>query len=603
MCSSIDVASHKKNTEESEENAGAIVIDYFDKILVSYVAQEHMKGCKHCLLSRFLNTRKDRTLVKNRNQNKNYRSNHMFQKLTSLLAAALEKDNRLLDEFGRRKFYLLDKNSLALSEDYFNPVPDCEICGSLPEDSEELICSSGAEMIGAIHSDKNIPFRQENKRSSYKRLETLILNKNVGIVTTLMDSLDGPFPISVAMLPIENGKDEPGSGRTTNIEDSRAIALFEAIERYAGFRPRGKRTMLYDSYHNLRKNENYEVIDIKKLMLHEDSLSNNSDYKNPSFRFDGAKKYHWIDGYNLSKEKAVILPETLGYYGLRIKDVSYEEEHFVYEISNGCSLGSSLLEASYYGLLEVIERDAFLSCWYTSRKIKKIILDDEFLMSDHALKKEIDTFCQYYEKFKVDIYDITSDTEIPTILITITRKEIDESCLNFMCAAATDIDIYVAIEKALHEISSVFLGFEEKFEADYERIKEIAEDLTRVRDMLDHSLVYGYYKNLDKITFDKQVFAHCNISQLERTDKTSLNKAYQMILENLSRIGKDVIVVDQTSEEMRKIGLSCSKTLIPGLLSMTFDARNVRLSEERVKELQEKEQQKLTVRYIPHPFP
>ena len=76
-----------------------------------------------------------------------------------------------------------------------------------------------------------------------------------------------------------------------------------------------------------------------------------------------------------------------------------------------------------------------------------------------------------------------------------------------------------------------------------------------------------------------------------------------MILENLSRIGKDVIVVDQTSEEMRKIGLSCSKTLIPGLLSMTFDARNVRLSEERVKELQEKEQQKLTVRYIPHPFP
>ncbi|VTS29940.1 YcaO-like family protein [Streptococcus pseudoporcinus] len=593
--------------QDSEYNSLAenVIIDYFDKILISYIdpTSENNKGCGFCLLERFINTRKDRSFVKNPNLNDNYKMDSPFENLAYLLIENLKRDKKLVDKYKRRKYYVIDKNNYSISSGYFNPIPGCEVCGCLPDDSRELILQMGKEMIENIYSKNKIPYRATDKKNIFDKLEKLVLNKDVGIVTTLMDSLDGPFPTSVAILPVENGKDESGVGRTDDIADSRAVALFEAIERYAGFMPRGKNTKIIDSYNNLKNNFDDEVIDIKKIILHEDSLSNDSEYKNDFFRFNYKLEHHWVYGYDLSRKRPILLPETLAYYGMRLKDKSYVKESFVYEISNGCAVGSSLIESSYYGLMEVIERDAFLTSWYMNRKIKKIILDEDFMSSNHIVKKEIVKFCEFYKEFYIDIYDITSDTKVPVILVTVTRKNVNKTKLNFMCAAAADVDIFIAIEKALHEVSSIFLGFEEKFEKDYNEIIEKGENLTKVVDMLDHSLIYGYYKNLDKIVFEKQVFEKYYISDLVSDYKKSLNNAYEEILDNLRKIKKDVIVVDQTTEEMKKIGLFCTKTFALGLLPMTFDSKNVRISDERVKDIEYHDNKKLRLRYIPHPFP
>lgn len=599
----LDIASPSKLSNNIEEfKSNSIIIDCFNKILISYATDVNTKGCINCLLQRFLLTRKDRLFIKHTNLNKNYKNSNLFQKLINSLLNSLKSSDDLIDEFGRRKFYIFDKNSLSIISDYFNPVPDCKCCSSLPKDTEELICISGKKLFSNVNSNQITPFRKTSKDTLCNRLENLILSKNVGIVSILMDSLNGPFPIAVAILPLENGKDEPGSGRTNKIEDSRAVALLEAIERYAGFRPRGKKTNIYDSYENLKK-DNQELIDIDKIILHENSLSCDSEYKNDKYKFYKNKKYHWIYGFNLSQNKAMLLPETLGYYGLTFKDKSYENEIFVYEISNGCSVGSSLLEASYYGLLEVIERDAFLTAWYTSRSIKKIILDDIFISSNHKLKDEISIFGNFYSEFKLEIYDITSDINIPTVLMTITRKNIDKNKFNFMCSAAADIDIYTAIEKALHEISGIFMGFQEKFEKDYKIIEEKSKNLILIDDMLDHSLVYGFYKNLDKIIFENQVTETCGISEYKKSEEKSLNKCYKKLLNQLAKINKDIIIIDQTTEEMKKIDIHCSKTIVPGLLPMTFGAKNIRISNERITELEKCEGKKLKVRFIPHPFP
>lgn len=598
----LDIASPFKINDVNKFTTEPIVVDCFDKILISYIKDDNTKGCMNCLSKRFILTRKDRLFIKEINFNRNYQNLNLFQELIDELLSVLKNSDDLIDQFGRRKFYILDKNDLSISSDYFNPVPDCPYCSSLPDDTEELICCSGSKVLQSIYSKQVVPFRSTDKSTLRDKLENLILSKNAGIVSILMDSLDGPFPIAVAMLPLETGRDEPGSGRTNKIEDSRAIALLEAIERYAGFRPRGKKTKIYDSYRNLQ-NTNQELIDLDKIILHENSLSYNSQYKNDIYKFDRMKKYHWVYGFNLSQNKPVLLPETLSYYGLKIKDKSYENEIFVYEISNGCSVGATLLESSYYGLLEIIERDAFLTAWYTSRSIKKIVLDDDFMHSDHKLKYEIYKFCEFYSEFKLDIYDITGDINIPTVLMTITRKSIDENKFNFMCSAASDFDIYKAVEKALHEISGIFMGFQEKFEKDYSIIKAKAENLVLVDDMLDHSLVYGFYKSIDKIIFEKQVTNVCDISSYRKSGENGLNYCYKKLLNELMKIDKEVIIVDQTTEEMAKINICCSKTIVPGLLPMTFGAKNARISKERIRELEKYEGSKLKLRLVPHPFP
>lgn len=597
----LDIASpNKKEINNFDDD---IIVDYFDKVLVSSLNNKNLKGCKKCLLERFINTRKDRIFVQQSNKNVNYKKFDLFEHLISKMLDFIKDDEQLVDNFGRRKFLILDKNNFSISSSYYLPVPDCKVCGNLPDDTEELIKSSFEKVLHEIESRDSIPFRKTDKKVLCERLESLILNKDVGIVTILMDSCDGPFPIAVATLPLENGRDESGSGRTNNIEDSRTVALLEAIERYAGFRPRGKETKIFDTYDNLKSLKSLELLDVSKIILHENSLSKNSEYKNKHYKFSTDKKYHWIYGYNLIKKKAVLLPETLGYYGLTMKNKSYIDETFVYEISNGCSVGSSLLESSYYGLLEVIERDAFLTSWYTSRTINKIILDDKFLALNHKLKTEIEIFSNFYSDFKIDIYDITTDICVPTVLMTMTRKNIDKEKFNFMCSAASDFNICIAVEKALHEISGIFLGFQEKFKKDYKIIKQKSENLTLIKDMLDHSLVYGYYKNLGKINFESRIRKIYNISDYKNTEKINLNSCYKILLKQLSKMNKDVIIVDQTTEEMKKIDLFCSKTLVPGLLPMTFGAENIRISKERIRELEIYSKEKLEVRFIPHPFP
>lgn len=43
------------------------------------------------------------------------------------------------------------------------------------------------------------------------------------------------------MLPLDNGKEEPGVGRTETILKSRTVAMLEAAERYCGMSPKGKK--------------------------------------------------------------------------------------------------------------------------------------------------------------------------------------------------------------------------------------------------------------------------------------------------------------------------------------------------------------------------
>lgn len=578
---------------------GPLIIDYFDKVLVSYIAEGNDKGCRKCLTKRFLNTRKDRLYVKKNRYDS--QSTPLYDNVINGMADKLKNDSELIDSKGRRKVYIFDKNSFTIEEDFFLPVPDCECCGKLEDDTEDNIIEMGENMLRDIDSEPQMPFRIEKKENLYKKLEQTILSKNVGIVTTLMDSTAGPLPLAVALLPVENGNDEPGSGRMSSIEESRAVAMLEAIERYAGFMPRGKKTKVYDSYNKLINTN--AVLDIKKIILHEDSLTMNSIYQNDVFRFDYDQKYHWIYGYNITAKKAVLVPETLGYYGMKLKSDEYIQENFVYEISNGCSVGASLLESAYYGALEVIERDAFLSSWYMSRKIKRLVIDTFYFKGGDMLREEIEKFEKYYDDFQICFYDITNDVCIPTVLAAMYRKKTDVKKMNFMCAAAADIDIFEAVKKSLHELSSVYLGFQEKFESEYERLEYLTDDLSNVQDMLDHSLVYGYYKNLSHICFEENVIFEEKLSVYLNYEKYYLNTAYKKIIENLKRLNKEIIIVDQTTEEMRHMEMYCTKTIIPGLLPMTFNAKNARISRSRVNEIQKMQDEAIKVRFLPHPFP
>ena len=590
----------KTMTKISEKK---IIIDCFDKILVSYCDGVSSICCENCIKSRFLNTRKDRANLR-AFHNADLKSSPIFDNLIDSLISLLKKDKKLLDSYNRRKVFIIDKNTFSISWEYVMPVSDCSICGCMLIDSSNIARILGQSVLDDVYGDENIPFRSENYQEIAKKVEKFALSKNFGIITTLLDNFDGPFPISVAMLPLENGKDEPGTGRTSSLEKSRAVALFEAMERYGGFVPRAKKTIIFDSY-NALKSEGREILDVGELILNQDSVTNAGIYKNDKFRFSYDEPYHWIYGYDLINKKTLLLPEAVAYYGMTLKGEKYRREIVAYEVSNGCSVGATLTESAYGGVLEVVERDAFLTAWYTDRSIRRLVLDNLFMSRRGIFQIEFEKFRNFYSDFNIDIYEISCQTRIPVVLMTVTRKNICTHRMNFMCAAAADADIVEAMRKAMHEISSIFVGLQKRFVSEYDQIVKKSDNMRLIESMDDHSLVWGYYKNLEKINFQYQVKDSVNVSWLiqKRPKFKCLNQAFGAVLEDLKSNGRSVILVNQTTPEMQLMEIYCSKILIPGLLPMTFGARNARVSRKRINELEKMEKRHLKTNFIPHPFP
>lgn len=580
-----------------------IIIDCFDKILVSYCDGVSLVCCEECIRSRFINTRKDRTCLRIA-ETTGLKCDKIFDSLVNSLISLLKEDKRLLDEFNRRKVFIIDKNTLSISWEYVLPVSDCSACGCVLIDSINIAQILGQSVLDDVYGNVDIPFRSKNYKEVAKGIEKFALSKNFGIITTLRDNFDGPFPISVAMLPLENGRDELGTGRTSSLEKSRAIALFEAMERYGGFVPRAKKTILFESY-NALKREGREILDVGRLILNQDSATNGGIYKNDKFRFSYDEAYHWIYGYDLTNQKALLLPETVAYYGMTLKSERYRREIISYEVSNGCSVGATLTESVYGGVLEVVERDAFLTSWYTDRSIRRLVLDKFFMSRKGNFQTEFEKFQNFYSDFRVDIYEISCETRIPVVLMTLTRRRTCIERMNFMCAAAADADVVEAMRKAMHEISSIFIGLQKRFKDEYEQIVKKAENMWRVENVEDHSLIWGYYENLKKINFEYQVKESINVSRYICAHKkfNCLNEAFKAVLEDLKRNGRDVIFINQTTPEMQLMKIYCCKILITGLLPMTFGAKNARVSRKRIKELEKKERRSLGVNFAPHPFP
>lgn len=573
---------------------------YFGELLVS-----HYEGggcCLSCILTRYFNTRKDRAILKKSNAALGSAGSYdfIFQDMARNIELLLNKDINLVDEFGRRKVVKIDSRTLNLETSYCNPVPDCEYCSTLPIDSEELAYDAGKQMLQEINSKSNLPFRKHKSVFWGNWIDKLFLDKNFGVISCLLDYFGGSFPTAIAMLPLENGIDEPGSGRTSSIDTSRAIAMIEALERYAGFRPRGKITKIFDSLYQLEQ-ENYPVFEIQKFILNQNSISNKGITTNNKFIFDSHKKYHWVYGYNLTSQNAVLIPETLVYYGLVLKDSSYRDEIFTYEISNGCSTGGSLLESSYYGLLEVIERDSFLTMWYFDRRIIEIDFSGNLIHEE--LIDNLVFFSKKYQEFKLRFFDISTNLTVKTVMCTIQRISVDKKKMNFMCATSSDFSIEEAMCKAMHEITSIFFGLEERFIEEYDDVVKKSKDITLIHNMTDHCLVYGHFEKIKDITFWDRITEIKKVEDYMERPNFSLNKAYSILIDELRKQDKDILVFDQTTEEMKKIGLYCTKTMVPGLLPMTFGYNNLRISQERVEDLERYEQKRLKVNFQPHPFP
>jgi ribosomal protein S12 methylthiotransferase accessory factor len=372
--------------------------------------------------------------------------------------------------------------------------------------------------------------------------------------------LGSPFAVASVNLPLVQG-DEPTAGRTLSYEEAELTAILEALERYCGLTPRGKRTVVRDTYRRLAA----DALDPATVGLHAPD-----QYARPDFPFQAYhpdRELDWVWGYSFLRERPVLVPELLAYYSLG-------GDGFVYETSNGCALGGSLVEAIFHGILEVVERDAFLLTWYAQLRAPRL---DPGSLADAELRGMIHRFEELtgYELF---LHNITMENRIPSVWVTAKNRRADGA--NLVCAAGSNLDPVRAVKSALHELTGTLQSLDERYEANRSECLEMYRDPFRVRHMEDHSLLYSLPQAGERLSFlldgrgRWQSFAEAFPRWETHAD---LAEDLKDVIAVFRRLQLDVIVVDQTAPELTQNGLHCVKVLIPGMLPMTFGYHLTRL--------------------------
>jgi ribosomal protein S12 methylthiotransferase accessory factor len=488
------------------------------------------------------------------------------------------------------RLFLINLKTLKNSCHFFLPDPLCTVCGQLPDDSPTAARIS-------LQSSPKISADSYRCRPIEELKEVLVkdyLDYRTGLLNGKMHNFVPPFADVIVNMPLFIG-DEGVAGRTHSYEVSELTAILEGLERYCGIEPRGKRTVIHDSYRNLED----KALNPVKVGVHA-----KEQYAQPDFPF---KPFHpnrpmnWVWGYSFLQERPILVPELLAYYSLGCGD------GFVYETSNGCALGGSLEEAIFHAILEVVERDSFLMAWYAQLPLPRLDLSSA---NDKELQLMVDRV-RVVAGYDLYFFNSTMEHGIPSVWAVAKNRK--QKGLNLICAAGAHPDPIRAVKSAIHELAGMMLTLDEKLEANRKKYEKMLYDPFSVQQMEDHGMLYGLPEAEERLQFlldDNRPLRTFEEEFKWQTKSTDLTDDLQDILQKFRRLNLEVIVVDQTTPVTKRNGLYCVKVLIPGMLPMTFGHHLTRLTGlERVLRVPMElgyTKQPLTLEQLnphPHPFP
>lgn len=513
----------------------------------------------------------------------------MAYMLESEVGKILEGNTAHLEE----RILLINLKTMKSSSHSFLPNPQCSVCGQLVYDSSDLARISLKPSL-KITSDS---FRSRSMEDLKKVLTNDYLDQRTGLLNGKVYDLAPPFADVVVNLPLIQG-DEGTAGRTHSYELSELTGILEGLERYCGIAPRGKKTVIHDSYRNLKD----QAINPETLGTH-----SKEQYALPGFpfkKFNPNRKIDWVWGYSFSKEQPILVPEWFSYYSLGCGHVG---QGFVYETSNGCALGGSLEEAIFYGILEVVERDSFLMTWYAQMALPRL---DPYSANDQELELMVERI-RAVGGYDLHLFNSTLEHGIPSIVAIAKNRK--QKGLNIICAAGAHLDPIRAVKSAVHELAGMMLTLDKKFEENQDKYLKMLQDSSLVRQMDDHGMVNGLPQAEERLqfllngnrplrTFDEEFNWNSKHSDLTE-DLRDMLQVFRLL-------NQDVIVVDQTTPEIGRNGLYCVKVIIPGMLPMTFGQHLIRVTGlERVLKVPVEMgyvKKPLTLKQLnpyPHPFP
>ncbi|MEU7003530.1 TOMM precursor leader peptide-binding protein [Nonomuraea sp. NPDC046570] len=436
----------------------------------------------------------------------------------------------------------------AITRHPLAPDPLCPDCADLPEDRPVRLC------LGPSPKPDPKIFRT---RPLPDGLEERYVDPETGLIGSMGVTIRGSLPTAVARLtPGRRGDDSRhGYGRAGDFRSARRTAIAEALERYAGARPRGRGGAVRARFADIAGH----ALDPRTLGLYPDEW-----YDQPGFgctRFDPEQQARWVWGYSFAAQRPLLVPLTCAYHGT--------EPGWAYDCSNGAALGGDLTEAIFHGLLEIAERDAFLMTWYGMLPLPKADLNSAQdrripLAAARALR---------VAGYELMAFAMPMEQRVPAFWAMAVDRVGGPGRPHTLCAAGAHPDAEQALRSALYELLPSVGALTGRYDA--EAAAAMLADPDLVREMDHHRLLYCHPDAYPRLSF---LPADDPGHPLERLtdpwpDHDDLADDLTELLSRYLSTGLDVIAVETTTPELRAGGFACAKVIVPGTLPMTFGHR------------------------------
>ncbi|MGH4023800.1 MAG: TOMM precursor leader peptide-binding protein [Pseudonocardiaceae bacterium] len=443
------------------------------------------------------------------------------------------------------------------------PDPMCPVCGELPEDSEKL----ATLMLSPRPKPDPDTHRTRAVAAELDALMATYVDDETGVVQSVNPGTVGRLVVAGAPVRLRpTNAFEPGFGRSRSYRSSKLTALLEALERYGGVEPGGKRTVVRASFADLAG----RAIDPRTFGVHPDE-----SYRQPGFpcrRFTEDEVCKWVWGYSFSRGEPVLVPEKYAYYSTA--RIEPDDRPFVWEMGNGCALGSCPEEAILHGLLEVAERDAFLMTWYARLPVPRIDLasapDRSIPLQAAAISAETG--------YQVRVFDTTLEHAVPTVWAMAVRPDdTGADGPKAVCAGGAGLTLQGAARGALSELGPIVIAVGDRFPRERDRAGHMVDDPALVTGMADHCLLYGRPEAYERLQFLERSPQGRELPEHGSFRAADLCDDLTALVARITAAGMDVVVVDQTTPEHRAAGFCCVKVIVPGAVPITFGYRNRRV--------------------------
>jgi ribosomal protein S12 methylthiotransferase accessory factor len=387
------------------------------------------------------------------------------------------------------------------------------------------------------------------------------------------------------------------SGQSNAFGLSKLLGLLEGLERDAGSVPRANVAPIVGSYRDLAD----DALDPRDCGTYTDEVYASSDLLEA---FDPDQPFEWTWGYSLRDERPVLVPHRVCYYGS-----GSGAGRFVLECSNGCASGGSIEEAILFGLLELIERDAFLLGWYASANLTEMDIVDS---ADPVTRIMLDR--ARLLGYRVRLFDNRIDLAVPAVTAVAERVDGGPGLLAFTAGASLDPD--TAIAGALSELCTYIPTLQASYLQRPDELEAMAADYDLVAKLSDHAALFTVPKMrehaLRYVEPGRRVPKDELYADWERVRPRSddLLDDVMFCRDELVKAGHDVIVVDQTSSEQRMVGLRSVCMVVPGLVPIDFGWSLQRalhmprtFTALRCAGLRSADLSPADLHRVPHPFP